>query len=105
MSYWVDCSDIEKLRQSYNFDENTKTRSTCLKGEKSRPNQETDTNKISTEEKSNMFGNIWVLKRLACKGNITLSIHIDLKNDLHLSKLSYNLLSISKICEDSKGHV
>src|ERR1044072_6853114 len=34
-------------------------------------------------------------------GNITLSKAIDLKKVLHVPKLSYNLLSVSKICNDS----
>ena len=33
---------------------------------------------------------------IAGEGSITLSKHIDLKNVLHVPKLSYNLLSVSK---------
>jgi transposase InsO family protein len=42
---------------------------------------------------------------IAGEGKIPLSTHIDLKNVLHVPKLSYNLLSVSKICEDSNCYV
>jgi len=42
---------------------------------------------------------------IAGEGSITLSKHIDLKNVLHVPKLSYNLLSVSKICKDSNRNV
>jgi hypothetical protein len=42
---------------------------------------------------------------IAGEGKIPLSTHIDLKNVLHVPKLSYNLLSVSKICEDSNCYI
>jgi hypothetical protein len=42
---------------------------------------------------------------IAGEGKITLSKNIDLKNVLHVPKLSCNLLSVSKICKDSNCNV
>lgn len=42
-----------------------------------------------------------VFSAIAGEGSIMLSKHIDLKNVLHVPKLSCNLLSVSKICKDS----
>lgn len=46
-----------------------------------------------------------VFSAIAGEGSSMLSKHIDLKNVLHVPKLSYNLLSVSKICKDSNRNV